>query len=96
VIFGGLAYRAAAFRELVALQLFCQIPYYSRMATGSMTSPMLVSVVRKTSTFAPQATDSGRFEDYARRIYPEYVRLNLPTWFVGPALGSGLLIDPTC
>jgi hypothetical protein len=31
----------------------------------------LVSVVRKTSTFAPQATDPGRFEDYARRIYPE-------------------------
>jgi hypothetical protein len=43
--------------------------------------------------FAPQATDPGRFEDYARKMYPEYVRLDLPTWIIGPALGGGPLID---
>lgn len=39
--------------------------------------------------FAPEATDPGRFEDYARRMYPEYTRLNVPTWIIGPALGNG-------
>ena len=39
--------------------------------------------------FADGATDPGRFEDYARKMYPEYTRLDLPTWIVGPALGSG-------
>ena len=34
--------------------------------------------------FAPEATDAGRFEDYARRMYPEYSRRNLPTWIIGP------------
>lgn len=39
--------------------------------------------------FAPGATDAGRFEDCARLMYPEYSRRNLPTWIIGPALGSG-------
>lgn len=39
--------------------------------------------------FAPAATDPGCFEDYARLMYPEYSRLNLPTWIIGPALGGG-------
>jgi hypothetical protein len=43
--------------------------------------------------FAPQATDPGRFEDYARKMYPEYARLDLPTWIIGPALSGGPLID---
>jgi len=43
--------------------------------------------------FAPAATDAGRFEDYARKMYPEYTRLNLPTWIIGPALGSGQLME---
>jgi hypothetical protein len=43
--------------------------------------------------FAPKATDPGRFEDYARKMYPQYNHLNLPTWIIGPALGEGLLID---
>jgi hypothetical protein len=43
--------------------------------------------------FAPLATDTGRFEDYARKMYPEYSRLNVPTWIIGPALGEGPLID---
>jgi len=38
--------------------------------------------------FAPEATDAGRFEDCARKMYREYTRLNLPTWIVGPALGG--------
>jgi hypothetical protein len=42
---------------------------------------------------APQATDPGCFEDYARKMYPEYARLDLPTWIVGPALGYGPLVD---
>jgi hypothetical protein len=39
--------------------------------------------------FAPRATDTGRFEDYARLMYPEYSRHRLPTWIVGPAFGPG-------
>ena len=43
--------------------------------------------------FAPKATDPGRFEDYARKMYSQYNRLNVPTWINGPALGEGSLID---
>lgn len=43
--------------------------------------------------FAPEATDAASFEDYARKMYPEYTRLNLPTWIIGPALGSGPLME---
>lgn len=38
--------------------------------------------------FAPEATGPGRFEDYARKMYPEYTRLDVPTWIIGPALGD--------
>jgi hypothetical protein len=43
--------------------------------------------------FAPGATDAGRFEDYARKMYPEYARRNVPTWILGPALGDGPLME---
>ena len=43
--------------------------------------------------FAPKATDPGRFEDYARKMYPHYNHLNVPTWIIGPALGEGPLMD---
>ena len=43
--------------------------------------------------FAPKATDPGRFEDYARKMYPQCNRLNVPTWIIGPALGEGPLIE---
>jgi hypothetical protein len=43
--------------------------------------------------FAPAATDPGRFEDYARKMYPQYSRLNVPAWIIGPALGAGPLIE---
>ena len=43
--------------------------------------------------FAPMATDAGRFEDYARKMYPQYARLNVPTWIIGPALGAGPLME---
>ena len=39
--------------------------------------------------FAPGATDAGRFEDYARMMYPEYSQRDLPTWIIGPAFGPG-------
>ena len=39
--------------------------------------------------FAPEATDLGQFEDYARKMFPEFARLDVPTWIIGPALGSG-------
>ena len=42
---------------------------------------------------APLATDAASFEDYARKMYPKYTRRNLPTWIIGPALGSGPLMD---
>ncbi len=40
----------------------------------------------------PKATDPGRFEHYARKMYPQYNHLNVPTWIIGPALGEGPLI----
>jgi hypothetical protein len=43
--------------------------------------------------FAPVATDPGRFEDYARKMYPQYNHLNVPTWIIGPALGAGPLLE---
>ncbi len=43
--------------------------------------------------FAPEATDPGRFEDYARKMYAQYTHLNLPTWIIGPSLGSGPPMD---
>ena len=39
--------------------------------------------------FAPGAADAGRFEDYARMMYPEYSQRGLPTWIIGPAIGPG-------
>jgi hypothetical protein len=43
--------------------------------------------------FAPEATGPGQFDDHARKMFPEYTRLNLPTWIIGPALGDGPLMD---
>jgi hypothetical protein len=43
--------------------------------------------------FAPGATDAGRFEDYARKMYSEYARLNGQTRIIGPALGGGPLME---
>lgn len=43
--------------------------------------------------FAVRATDEGGLEDYARRMYREVVRQNLPTYVIGPALGGGPLMD---
>jgi N6-adenosine-specific RNA methylase IME4 len=43
--------------------------------------------------FAPEATDPGRFEDYARRMYRQVVQMNVPTYVIGPALGDGPLMD---
>ena len=37
--------------------------------------------------FAPDATDTGRFEDYARLMYRDYASRNLPAWIIGPDLG---------
>jgi hypothetical protein len=33
----------------------------------------------------------GRFEDYARRLYPQVVQMHVPTYVIGPALGDGSL-----
>jgi hypothetical protein len=43
--------------------------------------------------FAPEATDQGQFEDYARKMYPEFTRLDVPTWIIGLALGEGPEMD---
>jgi hypothetical protein len=37
--------------------------------------------------FAYDATDLGQFEDYARKMYHEYKRLDVPTWIIGPLIG---------
>ncbi len=38
--------------------------------------------------FAPPATDLGRFEDYARKMYPQIAWLDLPTYIIGPPQGD--------
>jgi hypothetical protein len=43
--------------------------------------------------FAPEATDPGRFEDYARRRYGQVQQLKVPTYVIGPALGDGPLME---
>ncbi len=43
--------------------------------------------------FAPGATDPGRFEDYARRMYKQVVQMNVPTYVIGPALGDGPIME---
>jgi hypothetical protein len=45
--------------------------------------------------FAPGATDAGRFEDYARLMYLEYSRHNLPTWIIVPPSAPGPRTRPT-
>ncbi len=37
--------------------------------------------------FACDATAPGKFEDYARKMYHEYKRLDVPTWIIGPPIG---------
>jgi hypothetical protein len=44
-------------------------------------------------TFGPGATDPWRFEEYARKMFPKYSRLNVPTRVIDPALGTGPLPD---
>ena len=34
--------------------------------------------------YAHGATDTARLQDYARLMYPEYARRELPTWIIGP------------
>jgi hypothetical protein len=43
--------------------------------------------------FAPGATDPGRLEDYARRMYQQVVQMNVLTYVIGPSLGDGPLMD---
>ena len=41
--------------------------------------------------FAPEATDQGRCEDYARKMYAQVAEVNVDTYVIGPALGDGPL-----
>jgi len=44
--------------------------------------------------FADDATDSGRFEDCARKMKLVYTGLNVPTWIIGPPIsGPWRLVD---
>ena len=43
--------------------------------------------------FAPGATDMGRFEDYARRMYKHIEEMSVPTYLIGPELGDGPMQD---
>ena len=39
--------------------------------------------------FADDATDQGRFEDYARLMFPHYSAHPVPAYIIGPELGTG-------
>lgn len=56
--------------------------------------PLLRDCLRKFPTeakgdfiFADDAVELGFFEDYARKMYPQYKRLDVPTWIIGPPIG---------
>ena len=38
--------------------------------------------------FADDEADRGGLEDCARLMYPKVVELNVPTWVIGPPIGS--------
>ncbi len=38
--------------------------------------------------FADDATTPGDFEDYARKMYPKYTELDVPTWIIGRPVGE--------
>jgi hypothetical protein len=38
--------------------------------------------------FADNASAPGYLEDYARLMYPQYSRVDVPTWIIGPPLGD--------
>ena len=38
--------------------------------------------------FAYDAVTNGDFEDYARKMYPKYSVLDVPTWIIGEPLGA--------
>lgn len=42
---------------------------------------------------AEDAKGVGGLNDYARRLHKEIIRLNVPTWVLGPALGGGPIKD---
>jgi hypothetical protein len=42
---------------------------------------------------APGATDPGRFEDSARRIYLQVMQMHVPSYVIGLALDDGPLMD---
>lgn len=37
--------------------------------------------------FAAQANCQGEFEDYARKMFPQYREINVPTWIIGEPQG---------
>ena len=39
--------------------------------------------------FADHAKDISGLEDYARLMYPQVAKLNIPTWVIGPPSGKG-------
>jgi hypothetical protein len=46
--------------------------------------------------FAAQATDAGGLEDYARKMFPHVKAMNLPTYVLGPPLGTAPLAERPC
>src|SRR5260370_34603824 len=44
-------------------------------------------------SFAPEAFQDRRSAFMPAKMYPQYNRLNVPTWIIGPALGEWPLID---
>jgi hypothetical protein len=46
--------------------------------------------------FAAQATDAGDLEDYARKMFPHVKERNLPTYVLGPPLGTAPLAEQPC
>jgi hypothetical protein len=43
--------------------------------------------------YAPRASDTVSFEEYARKMHTCYTGLNVATWIIGPAVGEGPMAD---
>jgi hypothetical protein len=46
--------------------------------------------------FATPATDAGGLEDYARKMFPHVKARNLPTYVLGPPVGTAPLAERPC
>jgi hypothetical protein len=67
--------------------------YRTRIRRVFVTSESFIRRMVARLIFALGATGTGNSEDYERKIYPEYRRLDLQNWIIGPPMGGGPFVE---